>query len=206
MTIPRFPLTWPDGWRRTPTLVRRDGQFRNQGQRLGISSAAKRIMEELRRLGVDESDAVISTNLKTRLDGMPRADQPEPADGGAAVYWTDKAGRTKVMAIDQYKRVADNLGAVAATLEAMRAIERHGGGEILERSFTGFDALPPPKSPWDILGCSAAHATEESIQAAYKSRLRSSHPAAGGSENAFLELNVARDKALAHVRARGANA
>ncbi|KVD37855.1 hypothetical protein WJ41_22830 [Burkholderia ubonensis] len=60
---------------------------------------------------------------------------------GVAVYWETRAGARRVMAIDQYTRVADNLAAVAATLDAMRAIERHGGARILERAFTGFAAL-----------------------------------------------------------------
>jgi len=46
------------------------------------------------------------------------------------------------MAIDIYDTVAGNLAAVAATLDAMRAIERHGGAQILKRAFQGFKALP----------------------------------------------------------------
>ena len=39
---------------------------------------------------------------------------------------------------------ADNRSAIEASLEAMRAIERHGGAEILDRAFQGFQALPSP--------------------------------------------------------------
>src|SRR5690606_35776982 len=63
---------------------------------------------------------------------------------GAAVYWQEQAGARRVLAIDQYDRVADNLAAIAATLDALRAVERHGGARILERAFTGFTALPQP--------------------------------------------------------------
>jgi hypothetical protein len=60
------------------------------------------------------------------------------------------------MAIDQYDRVEHNLAAIAATLDAMRAIKRHGGAEILDRAFTGFTALPAPMAggkPWrQVLG------------------------------------------------------
>lgn len=48
------------------------------------------------------------------------------------------------MAIDQYYRVEENLAAIAATLDAMRAIERHGGAQILDRASTGFAALQAP--------------------------------------------------------------
>lgn len=64
---------------------------------------------------------------RTNIDGFPRSGQSEPSDGGVAVYWLTSTGETKCIAIDRYDRVADNLAAVAATLDAMRAIERHGG-------------------------------------------------------------------------------
>ena len=47
------------------------------------------------------------------------------------------------MAIDAYTRTADNLAAVAATLEAMRAIERHGGAQILERAAREIQQVGP---------------------------------------------------------------
>lgn len=210
--IPRYPLTWPDGWPKSPS--RRPAKFsttrgsssigggRAMPKSLSVMDGISRVMAELRALRIGDNDVVISTNLVTRLDGLPRSDQREPHDPGVAVYWEDREKKMRVVAIDHYDRVADNLAAVAATLESLRAIERHGGARILERAFTGFDALPPPKSPWEILGCSDVHATEESIQAAFKSRARSSHPDAGGSENAFHELTVARDKALEIIRSR----
>ncbi len=198
--IPRFPLTWPDGWRRTSG--RTSGQFRNRAQRIQVGGAVQRVLYELQRLGIADGDAVISTNVKLRLDGLPRADQAEPYDPGVAVYWRDRQDRMKVMAIDQYDRVADNLAAVAATLEAMRAIERHGGGEILERSFTGFDALPPPPDPFKTLGITRS-ATEASINAAFRAKARAAHPdAPGGSHNLMAELASARDAALKIIGAQ----
>lgn len=80
------------------------------------------------------------------------------ADG--SFEWTDeddgelRSAWKPCMAIDRYDRVADNLAAIAATLDAMRAIERHGGAEILNRAFTGFAALPDQASDawWIVLG------------------------------------------------------
>ena len=100
-------------------------------------------MAELAKLAVSRDDLIISTNVPTRLDGLPRGDARNPEDTGAAVYWRKAHDAPmKCMAVDRYKAVADNLCAIAATLEAMRAIERHGGAEILERTFRGFAALP----------------------------------------------------------------
>lgn len=197
--IPRQPLTWPEGWRRTTPANRHSGQFRNRANRIQIGEAVKRVLYELSRLGIGDADAVISTNLRLRLDGLPRADQGEPIDSGVAVYWEDRNGKMKVMAVDQYDRVADNLAAVAATLEAMRAIERHGGGEILERSFTGFTALPPPPDPFKIIGVTR-DATEASVNAAYRAKMRAAQLESVPDHNFIVELNCARDAALKIIR------
>jgi len=100
------------------------------------------------------------------------------------------------MAIDRYDRVADNLAAVAATLDAMRAIERHGGATILERAFSGFTALAAPAGlHWsEILGV-PKNARRLEIDAAWK-RLRSQlHPDRGGDAAAFDEAAKAYEAA-----------
>jgi len=164
MSIPAFPLAWPTGWRRTQSYNRTTARFRKAGKQGGdgrwqpqrditISEAIERVRDELRRMGIHDDDLVVSTNLELRLDGWPRSNQREPTDPGVAVYWSDRHGAPpRCMAIDRYDRVADNLAAVAATLDAMRAIERHGGAEILERAFNGFAALPNHAESWrDVL-------------------------------------------------------
>lgn len=160
MTIPAYPLQWPAGWRHTAASWRerarfgkasrgRDGGGWNPGRPLTIGEAVERVRKQLAMMGIADDDLVISSNLVLRLDGLPRSNQREPMDPGVAVYWIDAAAAgqaTRCMAIDRYDRVADNLAAVAATVEAMRAIERHGGAVVLERAFAGFAALPGPAS------------------------------------------------------------
>ena len=132
----------------------RHGGYNAQGQKLwagvrsiSIAEGMERCLRELRAMSISEEDCIVSTNLLVRLDGLPRGDQAEPSDPGAAVYWEHK-GRRECIAIDRYTRVADNAWrrSHTATLEALRAIERHGGGEILERAFQGFAALPESTS------------------------------------------------------------
>jgi hypothetical protein len=220
--ISAYPLAWPAGWPRARDRkgaqfnkrepVYRDGQRVYDAKReLSVNDATKRVLYELERLGVGHGDAIISTNLVLRLDGLPRSDQRMPDDPGVAVYWRkDSRSPMRVMAIDRYTRVADNLAAIAATLEAMRAIERHGGAQILERAFTGFDALPPPMTtpapkPWhEVLGFgkerpTGRDITPDEIQRAYRDRVRAAHPDTGGSHDAFAELSRARDQALEHL-------
>jgi hypothetical protein len=196
MTVSRYPLQWPESWPRSGSLKR--AQFKNYRNKLSVVEGVRRVMVQLAHLRIAEADVVISTNVKTRLDGYPRSDQPEPSDHGAAVYWTDREGRQRVMALDRYDRVADNLAALAATLEALRAIERHGGGQILERAFTGFDALPAPTDWRRVLELDvpAAALDRDTIERAYRRLAAKRHPDVGGSHNAMAELNAARARAL----------
>jgi hypothetical protein len=161
-----------------------------------IAEATKRVLAELARMGIDRDDVVISTNLALRLDGLPRSSQAAPRDAGAAVYWQTRKGECRVMAIDQYHKVEENLAAIAATLDAMRAIERHGGAQILDRAFTGFTALPAPSARrgWrEVFGYNPGmRITRDMLRATYRRLASERHPdRAGGSDAAMSDLNVA---------------
>lgn len=224
-SLTAYPLCWPAGWPRTKSYERSRAKFSQKVTRqltsghvykdtkeLSIAAATDRVLAELKAMGVGD-DVVISSNLKLRLDGKPRSDQSEPADVGVCVYWctnqvdwkgTDQPPRC--MAIDNYDTTAGNLAAIAATLSAMRAIERHGGAQILNRAFSGFVALPGPgtRTCWEILGMGEgellgegnADRRREVIQAAYRMRARSVHPDVGGSDDLMAELVSAREEAL----------
>jgi hypothetical protein len=217
-TISRYPLQWPVGWKRTDPGQRQPGRFGKAArtgtwrhvQDITIYQATERLLQELQRMAIHPDDVVLSTNVPTRLDGLPRSDAKQPADPGAAVYWRD-AGEHRCMAIDQYTKVEMNVAALAATIEAMRAIERHGGAAILARAFTGFTALPAPiaagmKRPWrEVLEIGLLLVGPEEVKARYRALAAKHHPDKGpDSERAartakMAELNVARDEALREV-------
>jgi hypothetical protein len=212
--IQAYPLQWPPGWQRTASDQRKRAAFGKtetkhntigsswqEKKRLSIEDAMKRVRGVLDRMRVDvANDMVVSTNLRLNLSGNPRGDQGEPVDPGAAVYWVERESRRpRVMAIDTYNRVADNIGAIAATLEAMRAIERYGGAEILDRAFSGFEALPAPKPWWEILGLRHKPSSRADVELAFRARARTLHPDMGGSDAAMAELNDARERALKEV-------
>lgn len=213
--ITAYPLQWPAGWPRTAVVAQRYGKFGTKKTAPGqtwsrtvditIAEATKRVLAELERMGIDRDDIVISTNLKLRLDGLPRSDQRAPVDAGAAVYWQARKGERRVMAIDQYYKVEDNLAAIAATLDAMRAIERHGGAQILDRAFTGFTALPAPMSakPWrEVMIFGESTPTADQLRRRYRELASSRHPdRAGGSDAAMSELNVAMAEAEKEISA-----
>ena len=194
--IEAYPLTWPQGWPRKKSYHRSRAKFSTSGRVLSVMDGIQRVLIELERLGVKRDDLVISTDIPTRLDGLPRSDRTV-ADPGVAVYWR-KGKDTRCMAIDRYDRVADNLAAIAATLEAMRAIERHGGAEILDRAFTGFVALPAPEQWWQVLGV-AENATGEEIDAAWRRLAARHHPDRGGDSAQMARINTARDQGLARA-------
>lgn len=101
-SIPRYPLEWPLGWRRTERRFRQRASFSTKASadgRLSVMKATERLEAEVDRLG--GSNAVLSTNVSLRLDGRPRSDE-EPADPGAALYFTFK-GRATVLACDKWE-------------------------------------------------------------------------------------------------------
>lgn len=208
--VTAFPLSWPASWPRTQPSDRIRARFSRNSQmpgsswsrrvELSVSVAIDRVLAELRGFGVGRENIIISTNLDVRLDGLPRSGQRMPDDPGAAVYWRrnrDEAQRC--MAIDQYDRVPDNLAAIAATLGAMRAIERHGGAEILDRAFSGFAALPPAggtTSPtwWGVLGVERT-ASPDVIRSSYRALARQHHPDLGGDAEQFVVVQKAYEQA-----------
>lgn len=207
-----YPLQWPIGWPRAKTRKRAkfsvgERQYSREGsgswmthKDLSIAMAMKRVLDELGRFGVPYGGSVISTNLELRLDGLPRSNQGAPQDPGVAVYWRKSGEEMKVMAIDIYDRVTDNLAAVAATLSAMRAIERHGGAQVLERAFTGFGALPPPRTCWAVLGV-PPRAPADVVNSAFRRLAAEHHPDRGGSHDRMSEISQARDAALKALKA-----
>lgn len=205
-----FPLQWPAGKPRTPYGKRERGRFSKQrtktsgegitahsyqvkGQ-LTIAEAVNRLQGELDRLGARLP--VLSSNLELRLDGLPRSNQAMPADPGVAVYFQLK-DKPIVLACDHYDKVESNIAAVAAHIDAMRAMERHGVGS-LEQMFAGFAALPPAMAPDDWRMILGNPRTLEEAEANYKDRARYAHPDVNqepGAEILMAKLNAARDKA-----------
>jgi hypothetical protein len=197
-----FPLTWPVGWKRTLHFQRIPARFGTKGSgpgypsknRLTIAEATNRVRDSLQKMG--HKEITISSNLALRNDGLPRSGQSAPDDPGVAVYWGVGA-ESRCIAVDQYDRVADNLGAIAATLEAMRAIERHGGAAILTRAFAGFTALPAPEQWFTVLGVSAT-ATRREIDIAHRRLAMEFHPdRPDGCSEKMARINRARDEGIA---------
>lgn len=197
-----YPLQWPFGWKRTPPHSRQRAKFAKVDtdalgykaiKELTVSQALDRLFRELELLHA--SSCVASTNIETRLDGTPRSDRRAPDDPGVAVYFK-LHGHDRVLACDKWDRVADNIAAIAAHIDAIRRQDRYGVGTI-DQAFAGYSALPPPASssrparPWhEVLGV-RPNATLKEAEAEYRRRAKAAHPDYGGSADRMAELNAA---------------
>jgi DnaJ-like protein len=188
-----FPLAWPAGRARTKDRqvarfsTRRGDSFANK--RLSIVEASDRLIHQVELLIGRGRDWVLSTNVRPTLAGLPRSNEREPADPGVAVYFRFR-GRDYCLACDRWHRVADNIAAIAAEIEANRGRERWGV-VTLEEAFTGFQALPAKLAWWQVLGLEKAPATYPEVKAAYRELARKHHPDAGGDPVRMAEINEA---------------
>lgn len=192
-----YPLRWPEGWpKRTGYMG--SGPFKG----LTPEKAVNSLRHELRLLSAQH--VVISSNLRPRnYVGEAKTDARQQP--GIALYFTLKA-RAMTMAQDVYSSPYANMRSLALAIEAMRQLERHGGGHMMQRAFDGFARLPPPKGaatyqkrPWrEVLELpssiyAALPKANQLIlaEAAYKERAKKAHPDTGGTAEAMAELNVA---------------
>jgi hypothetical protein len=200
-----YPLRWPDGWARTSA-----GQRRTARYKVSIESAVKELHETLGLMGALSGSIVISSNVPPRNAlGTPRNDGFNVGDPGVSVWWNTRAHGQRVIACDRWATVRENVRACGLAVEALRAMERAGATQILERAFTAFGALPAAAAAavvrpwWEVLGFPEAligALTAPVIEARFRELAPKAHPDRGGTNEAMAELNNARDQALAHFR------
>ena len=196
MTADAYPLQWPAGRPRTDRWRRERAKFD-----VTFARARDNIVAEVGRLAgrYPDPNIVISTNIALRRDGLPLANQRQPDDPGAAVYFTYKK-RQMSFACDRWEKIEHNMQAIAKTIEALRGIARWGTGDMLEAAFTGFSALPPPTASstpptWrDVFGSEVR--TRAQLSDVYRRLASAHHPDRGGDPAKMAELNAAREAAL----------
>lgn len=210
MTKFAYPLAWPDGWPKTKT------PWTGSPYKVGGGQSLRDLERSLKLLGVG-ARATVSMNVPLNSAGRPYSEELErkgalTGGSGVAIYWT-RAGVDQSIACDRYFAIGSNIRALWSALEGLRAMERSGAGQVVERIYSGFARLPsgegaaaaaPPPKPrrpwWQVLGWEmdplttgmSAALTLVAAEAMFKSLSRTAHPdAAGGSHEAFIEINEA---------------
>lgn len=209
-----FPLQWPEGEPRREPGRRSRSRFGVRGQ-VSFSEALIELRSELSRLGA--ANAVITTDLPVRRDGIPYAATGRVSDPGVAVWFMlpDDRGvaSERVLACDRWLTHAENMRALALTIEAMRGLDRWGVAGAVSRVFAGFTALPPgtgdevlstPRAkPWrEVLGPWPASYDALPDEAAlalarvhHRKLITEHHPDRGGDPARAAEINAALDEA-----------
>ena len=202
MTEP-YPLSWIPNKPRTPSYKRKRSQFQ-----VSFAKARDDLLVELKRLTA--TNIVISSNVETRLDGLPYSNRPNPDDPGVAVYFRSFK-KEYALGCDKWDRVKDNIRAIGKHIEALRGIERWGVSSV-EEAMMPF--LLPTASPtyqqnrqddtfsmwWTVLNVSP-NASVEEIKQAYKKLSLTHHPDAGGDRNKWERLSKAYQEGLNMVSA-----
>jgi hypothetical protein len=209
----RYPLAWPNTWPRTASRrqamfskkVHRAGAPYARSENLTVGDGLARLERELRLLGA--RTPVISSNLRRNLDGSLTANQAKMlADPGIAVYFR-LHDTPIVLACDKWNSAADNMAAIAGHIEAIRAQGRYGVGTI-DQAFRGYAALPPVggtqggdwRAELEVATVAPAALTLTYCEAQYTKLLKLRHPDRGGSHDAIVRLNLARDAARAYFK------
>lgn len=184
----RNPLLWPPGQGRTDR--RHKAPFH-----AGETTILKDMQRAIDKLQLE--DVQITTDRRVRLDGgISLSTDQALQDPGIALYFKRK-GEDVIMAFDKFNDFWGNLRAIGLYLEYMARLESYEMGEITDRAFTGFRALPasvqtplPHRDWWIVLGVRQddnAHA----IKAAYRELLKVTHPDAGGTQAELDEVQRA---------------
>jgi hypothetical protein len=207
--ITRTPLCWPNNVPRTAPHNRGTPNFTERS----IAIAVGMVRAEINRLNQrhwDYSDesVIVSSNLRLRLDGLPRGDQGEPIDTGIAVYFQLRFVRNgkwyerpTVLTCDKWRKTCDNLVAIAKDIEAQRARNRWGCTNV-EQAFRGYLAIPEKcgGDSWWVLLNVPSTASEQQIKDRFKELAKSAHPDVGGDREAWDRLQNAYDQAMAGFR------
>lgn len=181
-----YPLQWPVGYPRAKN------QQRSLFSKHTITQCQNEIKEQVRML--KGKNVIISTNIPIRKDGKPYIDYERRVitDTGVAVYFIFN-DKQSVLACDKWETIEENLWAVAKSIENMRGLNRWGVSQLLERAFSGLNALPmiATINPWDILDMEPT-TNKEAINARYKelAKVRQFDDAA------MRDLNNARDQLM----------
>lgn len=117
-----------------------------------------------------------------------------PEDQRRVLLWYvhPETGEEKRLETARFDRPMDNLRAIYLTIDSIRLAEKRGLGELMKQNYAALPAPAPARSPWDVLGVKPG-APRDVVDAAYRTIAKRTHPDAGGSVEAFREVQAAYD-------------
>lgn len=197
--IESFPLQWPIGYERESK--RKDSLFK-----MPPDKARKDLLSEIHLLSGDRNP-IISSNVPLRKDGIMYADvaNDQLRDPGVAVYFQYNSHQV-TLACDAWLTPAENIRAIGLTVNAMRGMDRWKCSGILNRSFSGFMALPASnaivgKNWWEVMGYQSIPSSFDLVATKYKDLSKDLHPdRPEGSKEKFQELVEAYSQAKIHFK------
>lgn len=158
-----------------------------------LSGALNNLRRQIELMG--GKNLVLSSNCALGHD--------TPKDSGVVAYF-QLQNTAMAIPCDRWRKVQDNVHAIALTVEAMRGMERWGAKHMITAMFSGFKSLPSRASgldPWVTLGITEK-ATEAEITAAFRSKSKIYHPdiPETGSADKWAQIREAHDLAMQNAR------
>ena len=192
---------WPG--KATPHYSRKRAPFR-----VGYPERLNLLENELAKLSAKE--IVIQAQFQAkdiRNDGWPRS---SARPSGPAIVVSFKGSKGPLcFPCDRYDSWEDNLYAIALSLEALRAVDRHGVTQNAEQ-YKGWAQLPPPAADKSAIFQDAQQAAQwlavvsggsstaafllvnsTARDASYRMAAKRLHPDVGGSKEDFQKLQDA---------------
>lgn len=185
-------------WNRKPDLKYRSSQFKT-----AYANTLDKLEHELRHLKA--KNVVIEAGYELaqiRNDGWPRGGT-SPSHPGVILYFDSPDGAL-CFPCGTYRGHADNLHAIALTLENLRAVDRYGV-TLGHEQYRGFAALPPAPKQMTVEAAAAFIAANSSFtpggvivedsntyRLAYRQAATRLHPDVTGSNDGFYKLGQAK--------------
>jgi len=187
------PLRWPHHLHRTPDGERQGGRWQLEDHEDLIRHQDK-LFHELRLLGAQ--GVIVSSDLALSAGKTPLKYQPDLVDPGVAVYFS-LHGRQQVVALDTYDTPAANIAACAASINAIRSLERWGGARLVDSVFEAprFNALAAAEAGWRATLGVRGMPPWDQVCASYKRRIYETHPDRGGDPDDATAVNAAHEAA-----------
>lgn len=163
-----------------------------------FSSGWETTMRDLRRelKHLDASQVILAARFREqdlRLDGLPKANAPQPPHPGIEISFDTPSHGRLVYASDACEHWQDNVRSIALGLEALRAVDRYGITRRGEQ-YAGWRQLGTGADGGPSIERGRALIREAGD---WREAVKATHPDAGGDPIDFESVQLAREAGVA---------